>query len=106
MVVGIAIGSAGQDGGEKETTATDEQVCSEFRELAAGAFGESLSKSEVVAKLEEIGRLAKDATSRVIRDNALAMAKDPQPTAVILINGDPDAAADALAEECNARYPI
>jgi hypothetical protein len=70
------------------------------------AFGGPLSKSEVVAKVEEIGRLAKDATSRAIRDNALAMAKDPRATASILMNGDPDPTTDALTDECNAHYPL
>jgi hypothetical protein len=99
--------SSGHSGTAPTTVpATDEQVCSQFREVAGGAFGESLSKSEVAAKVEEIGRLAKDASVPDIQKNALSMAKDPQATAENLIKGDPDAAADALAEECNARYPI
>ncbi len=98
--------SSSEDTQGDSVPATDEHVCLLFREAAAGAFGESLSKSGVVAIVEEIGLLAKDASVPDIRDNALTMAKDPQATAAILIKGESDPATDALAEECNARYPI
>jgi hypothetical protein len=44
-------------------------ACSLFRDIAAGAFGETLSKSEIVAGLEQVGSLAEHST-RAIRKGA------------------------------------
>jgi len=91
---------------QEPAAGTDEQVCNEYRGIALGAFGESMSESEVIAGVHEVERLALGALIPSIRDNARTMAVNPQEAAAILIEGRPNAAQDDLAESCNQEFPI
>jgi serine/threonine protein kinase len=59
---GRAVGSlAGRPTNDGDSAG--ESACSRFRDVAAGAFGETLSESEVVSGLEEVGSLAQNSTA-------------------------------------------
>ena len=77
-------------------------ACSRFREVAFGAAGEELSRSQVV--LREVGDLAADSTDPAIRDNGIAAAEETYVRA--LVSGEPDPTLDALADACDAAFPI
>jgi hypothetical protein len=98
-------------GGEDGTDAPDgggdsagQAACERYRDIAVDAFSETISESEVVAGLQEVGSLATEATDPAIRDNAAAAAEEGNASA--MINGDPNPAQDALAEACNSAFPI
>jgi hypothetical protein len=83
---------------------TSEAVCSKLREVAAGAFGESMSLAQVVDGLEEIGELGTTAAVPSIRSLAIQAGKEANAQA--LISGKPDQTLDALAEACDEAFPI
>ena len=83
---------------------TSEAVCSKYREVAAGAFGESMSLEQVVNGLKEIGELATTAADPSI--SSLAFQAGEEANAQALISGKPDQTLDALAEACNEAFPI
>jgi hypothetical protein len=95
-----APGSAPADGGDS----AGEQACSRFREVASGAFGESLSESQVVSGLEDVGAIAADSTNPAIKDNAKQVAAEAD--AGSMISGAANGAQDALAEAFNEAYPV
>jgi len=83
---------------------TSEAVCSKFREVAAGAFGESMSFEQIVDGLEEIGELGTTAANPSI--SSLAVQAGEEANAQALISGKPDRTLDGLAEACNEAFPI
>lgn len=80
-----------------------EQACAVFRDVASGAFGESMSESEVVSGLKDVGDIAADSTNPEIRDSAAEVAAEAN--AGSLISGTANDAQDALAGACNDAYP-
>jgi hypothetical protein len=83
---------------------TSEAVCSKFREVAAGAFGESMSVEQIVTGLKEVGELGTTATNESISDLAVQVGEEANADA--LISGQPDQALDGLADACNEAFPI
>jgi hypothetical protein len=83
---------------------TSEAVCSKFREVAAGAFGESMSLEQIVDGLKEIGGLATTAADPSI--SSLAVQAGEEANARVLISGKPDQTLDGLAEASNEAFPI
>ena len=109
ILTGVACSSSGPstDTPDALTNGGDpagESACSRFRDVAAGAFGETLSESEVVSGLEEVGSLAEESTNPAIRDNAQEVAAEANAQA--MISGEANSAQDALAEACNEAFPI
>ena len=108
LVLGLVLSgvacSSQSPASDNEGDSAGQRACSRFREVAAGAYGESLSKAEVVAGLREVGNLARDSTTPAIKDDAQAVAAEANAKA--LIDGEANAAQDALAEACNEAYPI
>jgi hypothetical protein len=82
---------------------TSEAVCTKFREVAGGAFGESLSPEQVVEGLEEVGELGSTAADPI---GSLAVQAAEEANAQALISGNPDQTLDALADACNEAFPI
>jgi hypothetical protein len=98
ILTGAACGSADGD------DSAGQDACARFREVAAGAYGESMSESEVVSGLEEVGSIAEDSTTPAIRDNAAKVAEEAN--AQSMISGEPNGPQDAFADACNDAYPI
>ena len=86
-----------------EDDSAGEQACALFRDVASGAFGESMSEPEVVSGLQDVGDIAADSTNPAIRSNAEEVAAEGN--AQSMINGTANRAQDALAEACNEAYP-
>ena len=85
----------------------DLRACSYFRAVAGGASDGGVSEPGVVEGLKTLdSQYGQQATTPAIRDNIKAMDDDAEATALALINGGPNDAADALAEECNSRFPL
>jgi len=87
-----------------ERDSAGEAACTRFRDVASGAFGESMSKSEVVSGLKDVGDIAADSTNPAITDNAEEVAAEAN--AGSMISGTANGAQDALADACNDAYPI
>jgi hypothetical protein len=83
---------------------TSQATCTKFREVSAGAFGESLTRSEVEAGLKEVGVLGKTAREPTI--SRLAVQAGEEADARALITGEADKTLDALADACNEAFPI
>jgi hypothetical protein len=83
---------------------TSEAVCAKFRQVAAGAFGESLSVQQVMTGLKEVGELGTTSTNPSI--SRLAVQAGEEADARALISGKTDRTLDALAEACNKAFPI
>jgi hypothetical protein len=83
---------------------TSQATCAKFREVSAGAFGESLTRSEVEAGLKEVGVLGE--TAREPSISRLAVRAGEEANARALISGEPDETLDALADACNEAFPI
>jgi hypothetical protein len=83
---------------------TSEAVCAKFREVAAGAFGESMSFAQIVDGLKEVGELGTTAANPSI--STLAVQVGAEHRASALIFGRPDRSLDALADACNDAFAI
>jgi hypothetical protein len=83
---------------------TSEEVCTRFREIAAGAFGESMSFAQIVDGLEEVGELGTTAADPSISTLAVQVGQEHNGRA--LISGSPDRSLDALADACNDAFPL
>jgi hypothetical protein len=81
-------------------------ACTAFRAVSRDAYTGSMAHSSVVSSVKDVGSKAAPSTNQAIRSNAQAMAADAERTATALENGDANEAADALADTCNAAYPL
>jgi hypothetical protein len=104
ILIGVACSSSDPAPSEDGDDSAGQQACDRFREVAAGAYGEALSESEVVAGLHYVGRIAQDSITPAIRDNGQQVAAEANAKA--MISGKANPAQDALAEACNDTYPI
>jgi hypothetical protein len=89
---------------QQTTVDTSQQTCDRFREVATGAFGESMSAAQVVDGLKEVGGLGTTATNPSISTAAVQVGEEANARALIAGNADP--AMDALADACNEAFPI
>ena len=83
---------------------TTEAVCDLFREVAVGAFGETMSFGQVVDGLTEIGALGETARDPAI--STLAVQAGDEGNARAMITGKPNRTQDALASACNSEVPL
>ena len=83
---------------------TSQATCTKFREVAGGAFGESLTRAEVEAGLNEVAELGETARDPSI--SSLAVQAGEEANARALISGEADETLDALADACNEAFPI
>jgi hypothetical protein len=83
---------------------TSQATCTKFREVSAGAFGESLTRAEVEAGLKEVGVLGQTARDPTI--SGLAVQAGEEANARALLTGEADKTLDALANACNEAFPI
>ena len=83
---------------------TSADVCELFRDVALGAYGETMSFAQVEAGLREVGQLAEDATDPEISN--LGVQVGVEADARSMIGAKPDRTLDALTTECNEAFPI
>lgn len=88
-------GPNGPSGGDSAGRA----ACQRFREVQF-----ETSEAAIAAGLREVGDLAAESTTPSIRDNGVRVGEEAN--ARFIISGDADPAIDALAEACNAEFPI
>jgi hypothetical protein len=99
-----ACGGSTSDGQPSAQPDTSRATCARFREVAGGAFGESLTSAEVESGLKEVGVLGETARDPSI--SRLAVQAGGEANARALITGEPDKTLDALADACNQAFPI
>jgi hypothetical protein len=102
LVFGMACSSS-TSSSSTSSTDTSEQVCQKFRDVAGGAFGESMSNDQIASGLDEVGTLAQTATGDIAKYRQQVAA---EANVKSLVNGSPNKAQDGLSEACNAAYPI
>lgn len=83
---------------------TSADVCELFRDVAVGAYGETMSFAQVEAGLREVGQLAEDAADPKISN--LGVQVGIEANARSMIGAKPDRTLDALATECNEAFPV
>jgi hypothetical protein len=88
------------------TVDTSQETCDRFRDVAAGAFGESMSAAQVVDGLKEVGELGTTATNPSISTPAVQVGEEANAHARALIAGNADKPLDALADACNQAFPL
>jgi hypothetical protein len=96
--------SASSPAASSPTVSDTSAVCAKFREVAAGAFGESMSFAQIVDGLKEVGELGTTAANPSI--STLAVQVGEEANARALISGSPNRALDALAYACNEACPL
>ena len=85
------------------TPDTSADVCELFRDVAVGAYGETMSFAQVEDGLRKVGQLAEDAADPKI--SSLGVQVGVEANARSMIGAKPDRTLDALAAECNEAFP-
>jgi hypothetical protein len=104
LLLGACSGSAGKQGGG-DPTAAGHATCDRFRQISGDAFSEAISAKEAAAGYRDLKDLAADASAE-IRRAAEAVAEDANAAGAAAVSGDPNVAADAMADLCNDQFPL